>query len=143
MIKFNLEIEGVNKLLKDFERIGKEAVKVADSVTKATAADIAADAARLAPKDTGKLAQSISSQKIGHLSYRIFSDSKYAPYQEFGTGGLVSVPKGLEALAIQFKGKGKRKINMAAQPFLYPAVVINRLYYKQDLDTALNRILKK
>jgi len=43
----------------------------------------------------------------------------YAPYIEFGTGGLVSIPAGLEEEAIVFKGAGLRKINMRAQPFFF------------------------
>ena len=45
----------------------------------------------------------------------------YAPFVEFGTGGLVVVPTGWEAFAMQFKGAGVRTINLPARPFLLPA----------------------
>jgi hypothetical protein len=45
--------------------------------------------------------------------------AKYAPYVEFGTGGMVEIPKGLESEAAQFKGRGIRKVNMKAQPFFF------------------------
>lgn len=44
----------------------------------------------------------------------------YAPFIEFGTGGLVNIPKGYEKTAAQFKGKGIRQINLPARPFLIP-----------------------
>ena len=42
---------------------------------------------------------------------------KYAPYMEFGTGGLVDVPSGLEDYAIQFKGQGIKTRSIYRQPF--------------------------
>jgi hypothetical protein len=40
---------------------------------------------------------------------------------EFGTGGTVNVPAGYEDFAMQFKGKGIRKINLKPRPYLIPA----------------------
>ena len=45
---------------------------------------------------------------------------EYAPYQEFGTGAMVDIPKGLEAEAAQFRGKGKRQVNIRPRYFFYP-----------------------
>jgi hypothetical protein len=50
----------------------------------------------------------------------ITANAKHAPYVEFGTGGLVNIPKGYEEIAAQFKGKGIRQINLPARPFLIP-----------------------
>lgn len=50
---------------------------------------------------------------------------KYAPYPEFGTGTKVVVPSDLKDYAIQFKGKGIRKVNQRAQPYFFPAVRIS------------------
>ena len=36
---------------------------------------------------------------------------------EFGTGGTVDVPSGLEEYAIQWKGQGVKQINITPQPF--------------------------
>lgn len=44
---------------------------------------------------------------------------KYSPYVEFGTGGLVDVPQGLEDYATQFKGEGLKQVNLPARPYLF------------------------
>lgn len=46
---------------------------------------------------------------------------EYSPYVEFGTGTMVDVPAGLESYAMQFKGKGVKKVNLPARPFMFPA----------------------
>jgi len=40
---------------------------------------------------------------------------------EFGTGGLVDVPSGLEDYAMKFKGAGIKQVNLFPRPFLIPA----------------------
>ena len=62
---------------------------------------------------------------------------------EFGTGGLVEVPEELKEVAAQFKGKGIKKINIQARPFLYPAFVKGRVQYLQDLKAKLNQLVKR
>lgn len=47
---------------------------------------------------------------------------RYAPYVEFGTGDFVSVPSNLTDYALQFKGRGLRKVNNRARPYFFPAV---------------------
>jgi len=140
MSKLNLEIKGIDAIIKKLKTYGEHAENIVEIHTKATALEIAADAKRLAPVDTGKLRQSIGTQKVEKLTYRIFAGVKYAPYMEFGTGGLVEVPKELKALAIKFKGKGVKKIDLKPQPFLYPALVLNRQYYKETLLKELKKI---
>jgi HK97 gp10 family phage protein len=78
---------------------------------------------QLAPVDKGFLRSSLHIVKVSPLNQAIVSSgpgSSYAPYQEFGTGGLVTIPAGLEEEASQFKGSGGRTINMKAQPFFFP-----------------------
>lgn len=92
------------------------------------------------PVDTGKLKQSIYhkmdySKAIGEVG----AIEDYAPYIEFGTGGNVAIPNGFDELAGKFKGKGKRKINRKAQPFLIPAF----LEETQNLKTETKRIIEK
>jgi hypothetical protein len=52
---------------------------------------------------------------------RVWAAAPYAPYQEFGTGALVDVPEGFEDFALQFKGKGIRRVNIRAKHFLFYA----------------------
>jgi len=75
-----------------------------------------------APLLTGKLKRSGFVESINEgYGTRITFSADYAPFMEFGTGGLVDIPSGFEELATQFKGNGVKKINLKAQPFLIPA----------------------
>ena len=66
---------------------------------------------------------------------------KYAPYQDFGTGDRVIVPTELKDYAMQFKGKGIRKVNTRPQPYLYPAFFINRDRLTKDLEKRMKKVL--
>jgi len=71
----------------------------------------------------GRLRSSVSTRySEDKLASDISVNVEYAPYQEFGTGDKVSVPQGLEAYAMQFKGQGKRKVNMSPQPYFFKPV---------------------
>ena len=59
----------------------------------------------------------------------------YAPYVEFGTGGLVVVPTGWEDFAWQFKGAGIRVVNLKATPYLLPAFEKGVRDFKLRLET--------
>jgi hypothetical protein len=74
--------------------------------------------------DNSTLRSSIQLKEVNtgdKIMYTVGSRLKYAPYVEFGTGGTVNVPAGYEDFAIQFKGKGIRKINLRPRPYLIPA----------------------
>ena len=73
------------------------------------------------------------------LTAQVGTRVHYAPYVEFGTGGLVQVPKGLESYAMQFKGKGIRQINMRARPFLFPAAESERRNYEESMRRILSK----
>ena len=74
----------------------------------------------------------------------VYVTKNYAPYQEFGTGKKVftqygsSYPpdKDVREYASQFRGEGKRKVNMAAQPYLFPAINLA----KKEMIARLNQI---
>lgn len=79
--------------------------------------------------DTGKLSQSIHVRETDSpFSYQVGTNLKYGAYVEFGTGRLVEVPPELKELAIEFKGKGIREVNLPARPYLYPALQYGRRY---------------
>lgn len=59
----------------------------------------------------------------------------YAPYEEFGTGDTVGVPKGFEDFAMQFKVAGGRKRNGHPHPFLFPA-------FFEERDKAVEKLTK-
>jgi hypothetical protein len=73
------------------------------------------------PKDLGGLGQSILYEPIDNgFGAKISANVLYAPYQEFGTGGKVDIPKGFEELAKPFH-VGNGKMSMKAQPYLIPS----------------------
>lgn len=85
-----------------------------------TVQNIETEATTLAPVDLGILKSSINGEVEG-LNGIIGTPVKYAPYLEFGTGGLVDVPEGLEDYAMKFKGAGIKQVNIPPRPFLTPA----------------------
>ena len=117
-------IEGLDALIK---RIGKLAPEIAKEVAmevNASALAIQSKARRDVVVDNGILRNSIQLKEINtgdKIMYTVGSRLRYAPYVEFGTGGTVNVPAGYEDFAIQFKGKGIRKINLRPRPYLIPA----------------------
>jgi len=111
-----------------------------------TAAHIGRTAKKSVVVDTGNLRQSINYEANGK-TISVYANAKYAPYVEFGTGGLVEftdmselgIP---ESYAMQFKGEGKREVNLPARPFFFSSV---RLEYKKLLERIgrkINRNLK-
>ena len=118
------KIEGLDALI---ERLGKLSPKIAKEVAlevNASALAIQSKAKRDVQVDNSTLRSSIQLKEVNigdKIVYTVGSRLKYAPYVEFGTGGLVNVPAGYELFAMQFKGKGVRKINLRARPYLIPA----------------------
>ena len=112
--------------LKDVEgKLNKLSLIMTDvsNEINASALKIYTDAKREVKVDNSTLRSSIAinPDSKGSLTYSVEARAKYAPYVEFGTGGLVDVPAGYDDFAIQFKGKGIRKVNLRARPFLIPA----------------------
>lgn len=142
-MKLNAKLKGTKALQSKFDRFGKEGYNRVAAVTKIAAQEIELDAKQTAPLDTGKLRQGIKSESITDLSYRILAAEIYSAFIEFGTGGLVDVPIGWESLAIQFKGEGKRQVNLSPQPFLHPAFVKGSKQYKKDLKREFEKLTTK
>ena len=122
--QISFKIEGLDALIK---RLGKLAPEIAKEVAlevNASALAIQSKARRDVVVDNGILRNSIQLREINRgdkIMYTVGSALRYAPYVEFGTGGTVSVPAGYEDFAMQFKGKGLRKINLRPRPYLIPA----------------------
>lgn len=88
------------------------------AIIEDTAQNIETEAVSKAPVDTGILRSSINAQ-VKDLDAVIGTPVKYAPFMEFGTGGLVDVPEGLESYANKYKGKGVKQVNLPPRPFLF------------------------
>lgn len=98
-------IDGISQVISELRSINKEVEKLINSETQAIAFQIENDAKKLAPKNFGKLAQSISNKKIKDSQYKITVNEFYGAYMEFGTGTKVQVPAEFSDIAKSFKGK--------------------------------------
>ena len=108
-----------------------------------TGLEIVRLAKRAAPVDKGALKQSISTQRSGK-SVNVVAAANYAPYVEFGTGGMVDLTDmtelGIpESYAAQFKGKGIREVNLPARPFFFSSA---RIGFKNLLNRLNGEIQK-
>ena len=142
-MKLTAKISCTNALLKKFDKFGKAGEKEVEALTRLAANEIEAEAKRLAPVDLGKLRQGIRAEEITKKSWTVTAYEKYSAFMEFGTGGLVSIPKGWEAMAAQFRGRGIKKINLTPQPFLYPAFKKGGKMYRKDLKKSLEMLTDK
>ncbi|MFM2204572.1 MAG: Cellulophaga phage phi10:1 [Bacteroidota bacterium] len=137
-----MEIKGVNTVIANLRKYGKEAEKDIEGVTELVARNIEKNAKSSAPANFGKLGQSIQAVKENPLNWKVEAGgviAPYAPFVEFGTGGLVQVPNELKEIAIKFKGKGIKQINLPARPFLYPALLRGRTEYLDKLKKVLDK----
>jgi len=137
-----MKITGVNSVIANLRKYGKEAEKDIEGVTELVARNIEANAKTLAPANFGKLGQSINAVKDTPLNWVIEAGgvvAPYAPFVEFGTGGLVDVPTELKDQAIKFKGKGIKQVNLRARPYLYPSLLKGRKEYLEKLKKTLEK----
>ena len=141
-MKFKVDIKNLNKVLKDLEGKEKQVDKEVEILTRENAKEIAASAKIFAPVDTGFLRNQIEHSKVADKRYKVIANAKYSAFMEFGTGGEVEVPAELKEIAIKFKGKGVKKINLRPRPFMYPAFVKGRKQYIKDLKDLLEDITK-
>lgn len=125
MASLKLDISGMNNLKKAIATKQKDLIEGIDNEMNAGVMDINAKQIAYTPVDTGRLKGGNHFDISKPLNKILENNIQYAPYIEFGTGGMVQIPKGLEDIAVQFKGKGLRKVNIRPQPFFY------RAYFEQ------------
>ena len=107
----SVTIKGLSSTISELRKFGEKAEKLINAETQSTAFNIEEDAKKRAPKNFGKLAQSIStSQPISDKNKSIISrvitvNEFYGAYMEFGTGSKVNVPAEFADMAATFKGK--------------------------------------
>ena len=133
-----VSVTGTDKLLAALNKAEK---KLQDGVNREmdlAVQEINAKQIAATPVDNGILKAGNKYEIDKPLYKRIYNEIEYAPYQEFGTGGLVNVPQGLEGEEELFRSKGIRQVNMNPQPFFY------RPYFEEipTLLKAVDNILK-
>lgn len=137
-----MEVKGINTVIANIRKFGTEAEKDIEGVTELVARNIEKNAKSNVVANFGKLGQSIQAVKETPLNWRIEAGgvlAPYAPFVEFGTGGLVEVPNELKEIAIKFKGKRIKQVNLRARPYLYPALLRGRIEYLDKLKKVLNK----
>jgi len=140
---FNIELEGLQRTLDKLKKEGRDVEAEVDAEIGSAVVDTERMASIRVPKSAigggAGLAGAISYKRNKSLDWEVVAQKHYAAYVEFGTGGLVDIPSGLEAYAAQFKGKGIKKVNLPARPYLFPSFVEARA----KLIEELKRVLKK
>ena len=102
-------VKNIDKVIKDIEKFGIDAKQEISFITQDVAGTIKLDAKnnanRLGVKDRGDLVQGIEEVRVTDTNYKIEARAKYSAFMEFGTGTKVRVPKEMQEIASQFKGK--------------------------------------
>jgi len=150
----------ITKLLKQIDAFGDDAKRMAVAITNSTAEDISNKAKIRVTNftggssgpidlrsvndavDYGQLRQSIgkTTARLNFNKSVIFANAPYSPFVNWGTGGLVNVEAVFKDYAITFKGKGIKKINLPARPFLTGSYLEEAAIYPEKLKTFLNRL---
>ena len=128
-------IDGIKAIQDKLDKLSKDAQQEVSKEINNSALVIQRNAKRNVVVDNGFLRGSIRLEPISDLTYTVEAKAKYAPYVEFGTGGLVDIPAGYEQYAAIFRGKGIRKVNLRARPFLIPA-------FENEVPQLLKRLKK-
>jgi HK97 gp10 family phage protein len=136
-----INFEGLEELKGRFKNLDNELAKDVDAVLEVSAQNIAKLAKQnlqgvtynakdyLKPleklyaktNNITDLYQKIGVKANGVMNYEVVVTMPYAAYVEFGTGGAVKIPAGVEDYAIQFKKPNRLNISMKANPYLFPA----------------------
>lgn len=97
--------------------------------------------------DTGQLKGSINVD-VRNKQVRLWSDKKYAPYVEFGTGRKYSGVE-LDRLGIdrsysaQFKGKSQDRVHLPARPYFFNSVREELKDLMVRLENRIDKLTKK
>lgn len=124
-----IKIEGADELNKRFEKMA-EGEGLLLALNKACAL-VEAEAKKKAPKDSGELRRSITSEvyeKGETLEGAVYTPLEYAPYIEYGTG-LFAEKEGRKDVPWHYKddkGEWHSTSGQKPQPFLRPALDENR-----------------
>lgn len=143
----SVRIKGLDKLLKKLDNVSDVVREDVDIIIREGANDMSNQAVRNISSnglvDTGFLR---NSQQVTpgpeDRHYRVGNSANYAPYHEFGTGGLVAIPADWGEIAAAFRGRGIRVVNIPARPFLVPAFNQYSPIITKDVEDAIKDALK-
>lgn len=151
-------MKSISYIVKDLEKIEKDVVVNLIKAQKECAYDIGLDVRKLAPKDTGRYADSIKVSKTenegNHIITKIYTDaqvisSKGTPYNlgyllETGTSPHIIEPVNAKFLHFLINGKdvyAKRVQHpgTVAMPHFQPSLEANKNNYNNKIRDALRR----
>jgi len=152
-----INFDSLKEIKEKFKNLSADAAKDVDSILEVSAQNIATlakqnlqgvnynpndyqkplEKAYAAQNDITDLYQSIGVVAKGINNYEVVATMPYAAYIEFGTGGAVKIPKGVEDYAIQFKKPNRLNISMKANPYLFPALFQIKPQIIQDIEDVL------
>lgn len=134
------EIIGLDKVLQSLDKLA-DTERLSEALGGACAL-VEREAKKKAPKDTGELRRSITSEVEavgGELCGVVYTPLEYAPYVEYGTG-LFAANGGRQDVPWNYqddKGKWHSTSGQKPQPFLIPALDENREKILKLLQGAL------
>ena len=141
MLTFEFNNKSKQEFLKYLKGLEGEILSIVKGEIEDSLLKIESEATKKVKVDTGALKNSIQSTPIKQSKTKVeggvFVGANYAPYVEFGTGTEVEVPSELTQFAKQFKGKGKKKVNLPARPFFILRFINNELNYQKTLKNLL------
>lgn len=117
-MRINITTQGNRTAIQALGRATENFIEFLEDEVMITTDNIQDKAVSRVAVNTGLLKSSIYKNQQG-LNSEVGATKKYAPYVEFGTGGLVDVPQGLEDYAIQFRGRNMATVSLPANPFLF------------------------
>lgn len=120
-----IELEGLEELLEKFDSL-TDPSKFTKALGKACAL-VERDAKQKAPKDSGELSRSITSEVNG-LTGIVYTPLEYAPYREYGTG-LFAENGGRQDVPWSYQddeGNWHSTSGMPPHPYMRPALNENR-----------------
>lgn len=100
-----IELQGLQKVLSSVKNLSQDIQKEVDMELSAATQEMATISKNLAPVDQGFLRNNISADTTTFLNKELISQAEYSAFIEFGTKTYVKVPRGLENIASQFRGK--------------------------------------
>ena len=131
-----IEFDGFDELLKEFDSIS-DPERFTKALGKACAL-VEGAAKQKAPKDSGELARSITSEVNG-LTGVVYTPLEYAPYREYGTG-LFAENGGRQDVPWNYQddeGNWHSTSGMPPHPYMRPALNENREKILQILREGL------
>ena len=102
MAGIELKVKGLDSLLKKLNNYPEQIKEEVNGAIEKNVQQISLEQKSAAPVFIGGLRQGIGYQFIDG-KWVLFSNAKYSPFIEFGTGGKVKVPSQLQSYAQQFR----------------------------------------